>query len=242
MKVLCASIVFSLALMFASFALAGTWVDEFEGKELGAEWTIRDRPGDPSQFEVKDGKLSVVCTQNFGHMEADRPLALIEAPEGDFSAMGLFSSDPEKPTNAWHGIFVLGDDPLQFACLLFGGESNQPQKTLIGSMVKANWQDKGHFPTGFDVPLYLKLERKGKQWTGYCKKSEKEDWTLIGQSWIHDFEPKWVGVGFINNWGGKVVTLIVDSFAVEGPNVKPRVQAVDPGMKLLTLWSALKER
>jgi len=222
--------------------LAGTWVDDFERNELGSEWTIKDRPGNPSEFKVEKRALHITCTQNFGHMESTRPLALIEAPEGDFSVSGFFSSDPDKPTDAWHGIFVLGDDPMDFACLLFGGEANQPQKTLIGSMVKGNWQDKGHFQTGFDVPFYLKLEKSGKQWKGYSKKNEKEDWALIGNPWEHDFKPKWVGCGFINNWGGKAVTLIVDTFVVEGPNVTPRAQAVDPSTKLAALWGGLKRK
>lgn len=230
----------AMSAILSALAFGGTWIDDFEGKELGPEWTIKDRPGNPSEFKVENGALHITCTQNFGHMENTRPLALIEAPEGDFSVIGLFSSDPEKPSDAWHGIFVLGDDPMDFACLLFGGESNQPQKTLIGSMVKGVWQDKGHFPTGFEVPFYLKLEKSGKQWRGYCRKSEKEDWNPIGSPWEHDLKPKWVGVGFINNWGGKVVTLIVDTFIVEGPKVTPRAQAVDPSDKLATVWGDLK--
>ena len=82
-------------------------------------------------------------------------------------------------------MFIFGDDQMDFACLLFGGESNQPQKCLIGSMVKGAWQDKGHFPTGEDVPLYLKLEKDDDQFTGYFRADEKKDWNKIGNTWAH---------------------------------------------------------
>lgn len=229
----------ALLIIFSIGAFPDRWIEEFKSKDIPADWKITDRPGNPSKFEVRDGTLRITCSVNFGHTEPDRPHALISAPEDDFVAEGLFSSDPEKPSDAWHGIFVISEDPLDYACLLFGGESNQPQKTLIGSMVKGTWQDKGHFPTGFDVPLYLRLEKKKSLWTGYTKKAEGDDWTVIGAPWTHDFRPKWVGVGFINNWGGKTVTLITDWFAVEGPKVVSNL-AVESKDKLATAWGRIK--
>jgi len=53
--------------------------------------------------------------------------------------------------------------------LLLGGESNQPQKALIGSTVKGTWQDKGHFNMGFDVPFHLKLQKQRDEFTSYSK-------------------------------------------------------------------------
>ena len=92
----------------------------------------------------------------------------------------MFSSDPTKPSSAWIGIFVFGEDPLDFACLLFGGENNSPLTALIGSMVKGAWQDQGHFNTGFDVPFHLKLQKKGDEFTGYFKQKEGDAWKKIG--------------------------------------------------------------
>ena len=106
-------------------------------------------------------------------------------------------------------------------------------------MVKGAWQDKGHFPTGEDVPLYLKLEKDDDQFTGYFRADEKKDWNKIGNTWAHQIkEVKKVGLGFINNWGGKTVTLLVNSFSVDGEGIKPL--AVHPKGKLTTKWGELK--
>ena len=47
-----------------------------------------------------------------------------------------------------------------------------------------------------------------------------------------------MGLGFINNWGGKTVTLLVNSFSVDGEGIKPL--AVHPKGKLTTKWGELK--
>jgi len=222
---------------------AGIWTDNFDGNKLVKEWSFRDRPGNPSTAEIKDGALRITNPNgNWGHMEKDKPMLEREVPKTakDLVVSGLFSSEPDKPADAWIGIFIFGKDPMDFACLLFGGESNQAQKCLIGSMVQGVWQDKGHFPTGADVPLYLKLEKVEDKFTGYYRTNEKEDWKMVGNTWPHAIKTvKTVGVGFINNWGGKTVTLIVDSFSLEGEGVQP--MAIDAKGKLSTTWGCIKK-
>ena len=44
--------------------------------------------------------------------------------------------------------------------------------------------------------------------------------------------------GIMNNWGGKTVVFLVDSFSLEGEGVKP--MAVDSAKKLATAWAELK--
>ena len=107
-------------------------------------------------------------------------------------------------------------------------------------MIKGAWNDKGHFQTGADVPLYLKLEKAGKQFTGYFRTDEKKDWNKIGNTWEHQIkEVKKVGLGFINNWGGKTVILLVDTFSIDGEGIRPL--SVTPSGKLTTVWGALKQ-
>lgn len=222
---------------------AGVWTDNFDGKQLVKDWSFRDRPGKTSKVEVKDGTLRITDpTGNWGHMEKDKPMLEREVPKTtkDLVITGLFSSEPDKPADAWIGLFIFGDNPMDFACLLFGGESNQAQKCLIGSMVQNTWQDKGHFPIGTDVPFYLKLEKIEDKFSGYYRTNEKEDWKLIGATWPHAMKAvKTVGVGFINSWGGKTVTIIVDFFSLEGEGV--RAFAVDAKGKLSTTWGEIKK-
>jgi len=221
---------------------AGVWTDPFDGDQLAKEWSFRDRPGETSTVEVKDGFLRITDpTGNWGHMEKDKPMLEREVPDTaqDLVVSGLFSSEPDKPADAWIGMFIFGDDPMDFACLLFGGESNQAQKCLIGSMVLGGWQDKGHFETGADVPLYLKLEKVGDQFTGYYRTNEKEDWRTIGNIWTHQIKTvKTVGLGFINSWGGQAVTFLVDSFTLEGEGVEPL--AIRAKGKLTTTWGDVR--
>jgi hypothetical protein len=52
-------------------------------------------------------------------------------------------------------------------------------------------------------------------------------------------EPQYVGIGFINNWGGKPdLTLIAEYFSLEGENVTP--MAVEPIEKLPAMWGQIK--
>ena len=237
-------LIFGVVMFIYSPSLyADVWTDNFDGNELVEEWSFRDRPGDPSTAEVKDGVLRLTNPNgNWGHMEKEKPMLERDVPKTakDVVVSGLFSSEPDKPADAWIGIFIFGSNPMDFACLLFGGEANQAQKCLIGSMVQNTWQDKGHFPTGVDVPLYLKLEKIEDKFAGYYRADEKEDWTMIGTTWPHAMKAvKTVGVGFINSWGGKTVTIIVDFFSLEGEGVRPF--AIDARGKLSTTWGSLKK-
>ena len=47
-----------------------------------------------------------------------------------------------------------------------------------------------------------------------------------------------IGLGIMNNWGGKTVVFLVDSFSLEGEGVQP--MAVDSEKKLATAWAELK--
>lgn len=157
---------------------ADVWTDNFDGKELVEEWSFRDRPSDASTVEVKDGVLRITEPKgDWGHMEKEKPMLERDVPKTakDVVISGLFSSEPDKPADAWIGLFIFGDNAMDFACLLFSGESNQAQKCLIGSMVQNTWQDKGHFPIGMDVPFHLKLEKIEDMFAGYYRADEKED-------------------------------------------------------------------
>ena len=239
------NIVMTLAIIavLIPVALPGVWTDDFEGETLAKEWEFRDRREKVTKTEVKDGFLRMNNQKgNWGHMTADKAMLERDVPASSQNLIvsGIFSSEPEKPVDAWVGMFIFGSDQMDFACLLYGGEANQPQKALIGSMVQGAWQDKGHFETGFDVPLHLKLEKKKDVFTGYVKRKEGDDWKQIGnKTWAHKIKQvKKVGLGIMNNWGGKTVVFSVDSFSLEGEGVKPMV--VDSAKKLATAWAELK--
>ncbi len=107
-------------------------------------------------------------------------------------------------------------------------------------MVEANWQDKGHFQTGFDVPLHLKIVKEGDLFSGYYRESEKDEWTLAGdKTWNHKFDVERVGLGFMNNWGGQTVNFLVDTLSVEGEGIEPL--AIAPEGKLAITWGTLKK-
>ena len=50
---------------------------------------------------------------------------------------------------------------------------------------------------------------------------------------------KKVGLGVMNNWGGKTVNFMVDTFSLDGDGVQP--MAVDSKSKLATTWADLKD-
>lgn len=223
---------------------AGVWTDPFDGTELVEGWEFRDYRDKVTTFEVKDGFLQMTNPKGgWGHTTPDKPMVEREIPKSaakNITVSGIFTTEPDKPADSWIGIFLYSDEDLNYACLLFGGEANQPQKTLIGSMVQANWQDKGHFQTGFDVPLHLKIVKENDLFSGYYRESEKDDWTLSGnKTWNHKFDVERVGVGFMNSWGGQTVTFFVDTLSIEGEGIEPL--EVAPYGKLTTTWSTLKK-
>ena len=227
---------------FAGVVSAAVWTDPFDGDELVADWKFRDHNNKQTEYEVKDGFLQMTNPGNWGHTTPDKPMLEREIPKSaaeNLTVSGIFTSDPDKPADAWIGIFIYSDDNMNYACFLFGGEANQPQKTLIGSMVEANWQDKGHPQTGFDVPLHLKIVKEDDVFAGYYRESEKDEWALAGEkTWNHKFDAERIGIGFMNNWGGQTVTFLVDTLSVEGEGIEPL--AVAPSGKLATTWGHLK--
>ena len=221
---------------------ADVWTDPFDGTELAEGWEFRDHNAKKTTFEVKDGFLQMTNPGNWGHTTPDKPMLEREVPKSaakNITVSGIFTTEPDKPADAWIGIFLYSDEDLNYACFLFGGEANQPQKTLIGSMVQANWQDKGHFQTGFDVPLHLKIVKEDDVFSGYYRENEKDEWTLSGdKTWNHKFDVERVGIGFMNNWGGQTVTFLVDTLSIDGEGIEPF--AVEPEGKLATAWGNLK--
>lgn len=236
---ICATLMFG----FMAVVSAGVWTDPFDGKELVDGWEFRDYRDEVTELEIKDGFLQMTNPNGgWGHTTPDKPMLEREVPKSaakNITVSGIFSTEPDKPGSFWVGIFLYSDDNMNYACFLFGGSANDPQKTLIGSMVNANWQDKGHFDTGFDVPVHLKIVKEDDVFSGYYREDEKDEWKLSGgKTWNHKFDVERVGVGFMNNWGGKTVTFFVDSVSIEGEGIKPL--AVAPEGKLATIWGNLK--
>ena len=221
---------------FTSPVLAAIWTDDFDGAKLEEGWTFKDRPGDPTTLELKDGKLLMThVPDGFGHLVPERPVLYRDPPKGDFSIYGLFSSDPEENYGAWIGIFIgdpfVADGGASYAFLGFGGESGAIQLILLGFA-------KAEAPS--PVPFWLKLEKSGNQYTAYAREKEGDDWQNVGKL-VRDIKDPIIGIGMLNHWDNVTLTLITESFSIEGENVKPSV-AVDSAEKLSAIWSELKIR
>lgn len=231
-----------LMISLISAVSAGVWTDNFDGNKLSEGWEFRDHNAEKTTYEVKDGFFRMTNPASWDHTTPDKPMLERTIPKSaaeNLTVSGVFSSDPEEPAAAWLGIFIYSNDDLNYACFLFGGESNQPQKMLIGSMIKANWNDHGHPQTGFPVPLHLKLVKEDDLFSGYYRQSEKDDWKLAqNKTWKHQFDATRVGIGFMNNWEDQTVTFLVDTLSIEGDGIKPF--PVDPKSKLATTWGTLK--
>ena len=91
------------------------------------------------------------------------------------------------------------------------------------------------------VPFWLKLEKSQNQFTGYTRKKEGEDWQNVGELVRDIKKPKYVGIGILNHWDNQNLTLIADSFSMEGEKVKPS-SAVSPKGKLASRWGYIKRR
>ena len=229
---------FFLMLIFLTFsassALSAVWVDEFDGEELEDGWTFQDRPGDPTTVEVIDGQLQMThVPDGFGHLVAERPVLFRDGPEGDFSIYGLFSSDPEDTYGAWIGIFIgdpfVADGGNTYAFLGFGGEAGAIQLILLGA---------GKPAAPSPVPFWLKIEKSGNKYTGYAREKEGDAWQDVGNL-VRDIENPIVGIGMLNHWDGITLTLIADTFYMEGDKVKPSA-AVSSDSKLTTTWGSIK--
>ncbi len=233
-KIFC--FVLAFLAFLASSTMAAIWVDEFDGDELESGWTFQDRPGDPTTLEVADGQLWMTHVPDaFGHLLAERPVLFRDGPEGDFSIYGLFSSDPEDTYGAWIGIFIgdpfVADGGATYAFLGFGGESGAIQLILLGS-------GKPQAPSA--VPFWLKLEKLGNKYTAYTRESEGDDWQNVGTLTL-DIEDPVVGIGMLNHWDGITLTLITDTFYMEGEAVKSSIAVASMG-KLATTWGELRNR
>jgi len=245
-KLIVVFIIFSLVLLPA---YAGEWLDEFDQEELNEEWSkITDRPQEQTTFEAIDGLLLInEPLGDFGHTVTDgRPLILRKVPKGDYSVSMLVDTIPAVPaSDYWLGLFIIGRDgnnaalAENWATVTIGGSAGDT-KALIGSMVDNTWADKGHF----DIPpwpIYLKIEKADTMYSGYYKENLGDDWKLIGAPWEHDMKnPELAGIGFVNSWGGANVTIVVESFSLEGSAVAS--MSVESDGKLADTWGHLKSK
>jgi hypothetical protein len=226
----------------AVIARAATWTDDFDGAELKDDWSFRDIPDGTTTVEIVDNALwMTVPNGNFGHLVPGRPMLEREVPSGmrAISISAAFNTEPDLPQDAWHGLFILGDDVMDWAVLGFAGESAGAQKGIVGSMFAGPvWEDKGHPETNMDVPFQLKLEKVDENYTGYLRQTDADAWVQLGNTWTHDLDPVSVGIGFINSWGGKTVSLVTEWFSVEGEGIAPL--SVDPAGKLAARWGDIK--
>ncbi|MBT3267077.1 hypothetical protein HN371_08000 [Candidatus Poribacteria bacterium] len=226
----------------AAIARAATWTDAFDGAELRDEWSFRDIPDETTTVEIIDNALwMTVPDGNFGHLVPERPMLerALPAGIGDLSISAAFTTEPDIPQDAWHGLFIIGDDAMDWAVLGFAGAANDAQTGIVGSMFAGPvWEDKGHPPTNVELPFQLKLEKVGENYTGYVRATDADAWAKLGNTWTHDLTPVSVGIGFINSWGGSTVSLITDWFSLEGDGVAPL--SVDPTSKLAARWAAIK--
>ncbi len=237
-----------MAFCFGAFCVlvlgadADTWTDPFDGAKLREEWSFRDIPDASTTVEIVDGALRMtVPNGNFGHLEPERPMLSRELPAGigDLTVSAAFTTEPDLPQDAWHGLFILGDDPMDWAVLGFAGEAGGGQKGIVGSMFAGPvWQDKGHPATGMDVPFQLKLEKVDDNYSAYIRETDADEWAALGNAWTHELKPVAVGIGFINSWGGNEVAVIADWFSVEGDGVEPL--AVGAAGKLAIRWADMK--
>lgn len=229
----------SLSFVVVSPVLAGTWIDEFDGDELMGMWTFVDVPEETTEVEVADGQMRMTNPGDFGHLVADRPLILVDAPEGDFSISALLSSEPEEASDAWIGLFICGDANAlaeDWASVSFGGGAGE-NAGIICHMQENSFVDGGH-PAIPMWPLEFKLEKADTTYTAYYRENAADDWTSLG-NWTQDMKtPEKVGLGFINNWGGSTVTLIADFFQMDGEDVES--MAVKPADKLASTWARVK--
>ena len=218
----------------ASSASAAVWIDEFDGDEVQDIWTFQDRPGNPTTLEVVDGQLLMTHVPDaFGHLVAERPVLLRDGPEGDFSIYALFDSEPQDSYGAWIGLFIgdpfTDDGGTTFAFLGFGGEAGAILLILLGS-------GKPAAPSA--LPFWLKLEKTGNEYNAFVRETEGDDWQNVGKL-VRDIKDPVVGIGMLNHWDGITLTLITESFFMEGENVKPSV-AVSSEVTLSTTWGKLK--
>lgn len=228
---------FYLVLVFLTFAassaLAGVWVDEFDGDEVQDVWTFQDRPGDPTTLEVIDGHLLMThVPDGFGHLVAERPVLFQDGPEGDFSIYALFDSEPQENYGAWIGLFIgdpfTDDGGATYAFLGFGGEAGAIKLILLGA---------GKPEPPSPLPFWLKIEKSGNDYNAFAREGEGDDWQNVGKL-VHDIKDPIVGIGMLNHWDGTTLTLITESFFIEGENVKS--SAVVSSGKLATTWSSIK--
>ena len=227
-----------LILIFLTFAVssivAAIWTDDFEGADLDRGWTFQDRPGDPTTLELNDGELWMThVPDGFGHLVAERPVLYRDAPKGDFSIYGFFNSEPEENYGAWIGLFI--GDPFSadggasdYAFLGFGGEAGAIKLILLGS---------GKPAAPSPLPFWLKIEKSGNDYNAFTREAEGDDWQNVGKL-VRELKDSKVGIGMLNHWDGTTLTLITDSFHMEGENVKS--SAVSYNGKLTATWGELK--
>lgn len=237
-------LILSLLLTFPLYHIGAdilVWTDDFDGNRLSNGWRFRDHRTFPSVFALRSGWLEITSQGSLGHTTPDKPIMEREVPLNaghNITVTGIFSCEP-RPGDVYMGLFLFGDSNSEYSCLVFGGEAVQASQGILihtGSSI-ITWgppknNRRGTYRHGIKYiqstnqstniqlsisPIHLKVIKEGSLLMSYYRSDVNDEWVFLRSSrlWEHDFDVARVGVGFHNNWGGRIFTLKVDTLSIE---------------------------
>jgi tetratricopeptide (TPR) repeat protein/regulation of enolase protein 1 (concanavalin A-like superfamily) len=173
-----------------------TFVDEFDGPELGSEWEWVNTKGDSSYSFAKEGNWLEIHAASGSHLWSGfHAPRLLQKVSGDFTVeVKMKASSDELPSVGGLLVWVDRDNLIRFesGLLLENGV------TFISRICSEyDCFGRGRLPS--DI-LYLRLERTGDVFSAYCSDDGK-NWLTCGYMDFPAEDPIKVGIHAISYSG-----------------------------------------
>lgn len=205
--------------------------DDFEAEELGEHWDV-EIP-DPDFYIPEDGELLVISSTGANFKEGNIPNLFrlnTKFPKGDWTATAKFEVEFQSQNDrVFFGLYEDNENYLVTTLSLYpsGGSwalSVTTEKVLKGAVTtssKAVWSvprsDNMAADMGTGQPYLIRLERKGREYTGSIRLegAEKPEWIILPS--IRLLRPKGeLAIGAFQTPGGSgEVALLVDWVKIE---------------------------
>ena len=236
--------VFTIAAMFSLAILKGwaaeSMTDEFNGDKFRAKWEWLNEPKKWDLGKTKPGWLHIDADPNRNLWTADITMRLFQTTSEDPFDVETHLATKWAANSVVAGLVVKGPKEDNWVTLKFWGHGDGTAQLQF--QTKAN--ENGNGLTGRvpdysaqkgEAELFMRLAKKGDEYTAYFKLNEKDDWKMVGPTTFKLTPPLQLSLYAGEDAAAGTMTVDYDYFR---DLIHPF--SVNPQGKLAVVWGTIK--
>ena len=235
-----------LPLMACPALGARLYPDDFNGPGINPNWKWQKEPANWDAGSTRPGWLTWIGEFNSNLWCSDMTTRLYQVLEEDedFDIETRLYCEWGNNQSDIAGVvvkFPAVDNWINIKLWMHGDKTAQLQfqKKCVEAGDGLTGRVPGYNPTGGKAEVFLRLVKKGNEYTAYYKEKEDQDWIEIGTTHGFDSLPMEVGLfGGVDVGNGKL--LIQFDYFID--HTSPFKTPVGPRDKLAVRWAEIKTR